>query len=117
VVTGRGSGKDVKKRGCERCERKGYRCIVEYEMDSDDEEGEKEKRQQGDNKAMKKQKTYEWDWVDESFDMEPVGETLEIWKRRKRGDKLELIGSVMQWVEAGSFALPSCEKVRKPVES
>lgn len=110
VVTGRGSG--AEKKGCERCERKGYKCIVEYGVDSDDEEEGK----MGDNKKEKKEKMYEWGWVDETSDMEPVGETLEMWKRRKRGDRLEVIGSGMQWVEAGGFALPSCEKVRKPVE-
>ncbi|KAH8121991.1 hypothetical protein FP744_10003224 [Trichoderma asperellum] len=99
VITGRGSGKALKRQGCERCERKGYRCIVEYEMESDGEEGK-----QG-------EKSYEWDWVDEaSDDMEPVAETLEMWKRRRRGDKLEVIGSSMQWVEAGGFALPGREK-------
>lgn len=108
VITGRGSGKSLKSQGCERCERKGYRCIVEYEMDSDEEE---EDGKQGDE-ATKKQKEYEWGWVDESSDMESVAETLEMWKRLKRGDRLEVIGSSMQWVEAGGFALPSHENAR-----
>jgi hypothetical protein len=105
VVTGRGGEKGEK--GCERCERKGYRCIVEYGVDSDDEEGKE---------GEKREKMYEWGWVDEAADRESVGETMEMWKRRKRGDRLEVIGSGMQWIEAGGFALPSCEKVRKPVE-
>ncbi|KAK1242596.1 hypothetical protein MKX08_005408 [Trichoderma sp. CBMAI-0020] len=102
VVTRRGQG--AEKKGCERCERKGHRCIVEYGVNGDDE---------GDNN---KEKVYEWGWVDEACDGEPVEATLEMWKRRKRGDRLEVIGGGTQWVEAGGFALPSCEKVRKPVE-
>ncbi|KAL6901727.1 hypothetical protein GGI43DRAFT_366053 [Trichoderma evansii] len=104
VITGRESGKSLKSQGCDRCERKGYRCIVEYEIDSDEEEGGKGEKITG------KQKNYIWDWVDESSDTEPVAETLEMWERRRRGDKLEVIGSSMQWVEAGGFALPSREK-------
>ncbi|KAL7900863.1 hypothetical protein HDV63DRAFT_402259 [Trichoderma sp. SZMC 28014] len=64
-----------------------------------------------------KEKVYEWGWLDEDSDMEPVGEMLEMWKRRKRGDRLEVIGSGMQWVEAGCFALPRCDKVKKGGES
>lgn len=103
----RGEGEE--KKGCVRCVRKGYKCIVEYEVDSDDEEEEK-----GDKV---KEKVYEWGWLDEDSDMEPVGEMLEMWKRRKRGDRLEVIGSGMQWVEAGCFALPRCDKVKKGGES
>ncbi|KAM0255771.1 hypothetical protein ACHAQJ_005441 [Trichoderma viride] len=99
VVTGKKSGKLLKKEGCTRCERAGHRCIVEYEvevpvLDSDEEEGK------DGEKSVKK---YIWDWADES-DTEPVVEALEMWERRRRGAKLELVGGTMEWIEAGGFA-------------
>ncbi|KAL7918934.1 hypothetical protein ACQKWADRAFT_316070 [Trichoderma austrokoningii] len=105
VVTGWRSGRALKSRGCGRCERKGYRCVVEYVVDDgSDDEGVQQQQ---------KTKEYEWGWVDEDVsDVEALRETLEMWKRQKRGDRLEVVGGSMQWVEAGGFALPSCEKMR-----
>jgi hypothetical protein len=105
VATGRKSGKLLKSKGCTRCEREGYRCIVAWEVD-DDEEEEEEEGKGGEGRAKTK---YVWDWADES-DTEPVAEALEMWERRRRGTKLELMGGSMQWVEVGGFAPRGGEK-------
>ncbi|KAH6605110.1 hypothetical protein Trco_006817 [Trichoderma cornu-damae] len=110
VLSGRVSDRDLKSKWCKRCEAEGERCIVEWEV-NDIEETERSEKE-CDMKKTKKE--YMWDWVDRSSKPEPgpgpgpdtesVAEAVEMWERRRRGAKLELVGDRLQWVEMGDFA-------------
>lgn len=99
-VQARGSGKELKSKGCKRCEAEGDRCIIECELELV-EEGQGEAKE-------KKQTSHIWDWWNGSPerepDTDPVAEAVEMWERRRRGAKLELVGGCMLWVEARGFA-------------
>ncbi|RFU73415.1 hypothetical protein TARUN_8824 [Trichoderma arundinaceum] len=111
MLSGRVSGRDLQSKGCKRCEEEGERCIVEWELEDTEEEELQDK-----GKKESGQKDYTWDWVDGSSGPEPgsetesVAEAVEMWERRRRGAKLELVGGSMQWVEAGGFAPRKSEK-------
>ncbi|KKP03636.1 hypothetical protein THAR02_04266 [Trichoderma harzianum] len=85
-------------RGCKRCETDGDRCIVDCELV---EEVEVEGK-------WKEKVSHIWDWWDGAPDREEdtdsAEEAVEMWERRRRGAKLELVGGVMHWVEVRGFA-------------
>ncbi|KAL7788321.1 hypothetical protein V8C37DRAFT_411732 [Trichoderma ceciliae] len=113
------SGRELKGKGCKRCEDAGNRCIVEWEAE-DIEEGDGDGEGEGEKDKNMKKKSYIWDWVDGSSGSErgpesgpepepepesdSVAEAVEMWERRRRGAKLELVGGRMQWVEIRGFA-------------
>lgn len=109
VLTGRVSGRDVQSRGCRRCEDEGERCIAEFEVDDDDDENEEDDDGDEGNGEKKKKKSYMWDWVDAGAGPdteEALAEAVDMWERRRRGARLELVGGRMQWVEVRGFAPP-----------
>ncbi|KAL6797038.1 hypothetical protein J3E68DRAFT_322800 [Trichoderma sp. SZMC 28012] len=97
-VQGRVAGEELGNRGCKRCEADGERCIVDCELIEEEEvEGK-----------WKEKVSHIWDWWDgapeRDLDEDSAEEAVEMWERRRRGARLELIGGVMQWVEVRGFA-------------
>ncbi|KAL6821083.1 hypothetical protein J3E69DRAFT_47572 [Trichoderma sp. SZMC 28015] len=97
-VQGRVAGEELGNRGCKRCEADGERCIVDCELIEEEEvEGK-----------WKEKVSHIWDWWDgapeREEDMDSAEEAVEMWERRRRGARLELVGGVMHWVEVRGFA-------------
>ncbi|KAL7784241.1 hypothetical protein V8C43DRAFT_168301 [Trichoderma afarasin] len=103
-VQGRVAGEELGNRGCKRCEVDGDRCIVDCELIEEVEEEGK----------WKEKVSHIWDWWDgapeREKDMDSAAEAVEIWERRRRGARLELVGGLMQWVEVRGFAPQAGDK-------
>ncbi|KAL6815706.1 hypothetical protein GGI42DRAFT_114965 [Trichoderma sp. SZMC 28013] len=91
-------GRELQNRGCKRCEADGDRCIVDCELVEEEQEEGK----------VKVKVSHMWDWWDgapeREVDTDSAAEAVEMWERRRRGARLELVGGVMQWVEIRGFA-------------
>ncbi|PTB74245.1 hypothetical protein M440DRAFT_1308560, partial [Trichoderma longibrachiatum ATCC 18648] len=111
-VRATGEEGDGLKVGCRRCVADGERCIIEHEEvhdDDDDEEEEEDKgRMSGDGKGREEEESGLWDWwdgvPDRDQDVDSAAEAIEMWERRRKGMKLELIGGRMLWVDFRGFA-------------
>ncbi|KAL7807375.1 hypothetical protein V8C44DRAFT_367514 [Trichoderma aethiopicum] len=99
--------------GCRRCVADGERCIIEHEEvhedANDDGDAEEDKvRMTGDGKGREEEESGLWDWWDGVPDrdqgVDSAAEAIEMWERRRKGMKLELIGGRMLWVEFRGFA-------------
>ncbi|KAL7948305.1 hypothetical protein V8C42DRAFT_247051 [Trichoderma barbatum] len=108
-VQARDSEEEVESKGCKRCEADGERCLISCEL-----ENVEEGQGKGKTGAKKKTAGYTWDWWDGAPEREPdrdsAAEAIEMWERRRRGARLELVGGVMQWVDVGGFAPPRDDK-------
>ncbi|EGR45976.1 uncharacterized protein TRIREDRAFT_110403 [Trichoderma reesei QM6a] len=106
-VQATGSGEGVLRGGCRRCVAEGERCIIEHdEVLEEEEDGERDVKEKVGKK--REEKSGLWDWwdgvPDRDRDVDSVAEAIELWERRRKGIRLELIGSRMLWVESRGFA-------------
>ncbi|TFB01940.1 hypothetical protein CCMA1212_006027 [Trichoderma ghanense] len=90
--------------GCRRCVAEGERCIIEHDVVEEEEEDvddEEEGRTGREESGL-------WDWwdgvPDRDQDVDSAAEAIEMWERRRKGMKLELMGGRMLWVESRGFA-------------
>ncbi|KAL7823462.1 hypothetical protein V8C26DRAFT_435549 [Trichoderma gracile] len=110
-VQTKGTGEAVLRGGCRRCVAEGERCIIEHEVvedvhdgddDDDDEKGVKKKKGgYGDGKGREGEESGLWDWwdgvPDREQDVDSAAEVVEMWERRRKGMRLEVMGSSVSW--------------------
>ncbi|KAK1247964.1 hypothetical protein MKX07_000852 [Trichoderma sp. CBMAI-0711] len=105
-VQATGSGEGVLRGGCRRCVAEGERCIIEHDEVLEEEDGKRDVKEKVGKK--REEKSGLWDWwdgvPDRDRDVDSVAEAIELWERRRKGIRLELIGSRMLWVESRGFA-------------